>query len=63
MMRKDYIRIAACFAEARAAVCDDLFETATLNTAVEIIARMFARDNSAFDRRRFLAACGLTGEN
>ncbi len=55
MSRKDYIAVAKEFAllrkfadEATKAVCDEHAKT---------MARVFACDNSNFDKERFLAAC------
>jgi len=58
MSRKDYIAIAAAI---KSTVESDGRPVAiiALGTAAERIADACARDNAAFDRERFLAACGV----
>jgi len=59
MSRKDYVMVAAEFAwvlkrhESKEAV-------AALSELANELANGFKRDNSRFDRQRFLTACGLS---
>jgi hypothetical protein len=56
MSRKHYIQIAAMLKGNKPA---DASELALWNTIVRELAYTFASDNSAFDRSRFLSACGM----
>jgi hypothetical protein len=67
MTRKDYVAIAAALNSARsqpAQAGETLTQAAAdfncgLKTAAQRIADHFARDNSHFDRGRFMTACGM----
>ncbi len=64
MTRKDYVLIAAALKEARMhwlipGPTDAPSFRAGIKAAAKEIAGALARDNSAFQRQRFLKACGL----
>ncbi len=61
MTRQDYILLAAGFKEALEAWPDeaDFQQRVGVQTAANRVSRRLAADNPAFDRNRFLAACGL----
>lgn len=64
MTKKDYILIAAAFVAAKHDACSkedsraaaDMCDGADLSA--EFLAESLQRDNSRFDRAKFLAACG-----
>lgn len=58
MSRKDYVAIADVFAKA----ADSTVRRTKRDVARELaeeVANVFAADNPAFDRERFLKACGV----
>jgi hypothetical protein len=55
MTRKDYIALAAAFADLRPA-CVDQGEHAILDRAIEAVADRLAVDNGAFNRTTFYTA-------
>jgi hypothetical protein len=64
MTRKDYILIAAAFAEAKRQIpntglMNQTYENIGLATAARVVAWSLAKDNQRFDRERFLNACGV----
>jgi hypothetical protein len=66
MTKKDYIKFAKMIAEEKERIVRDepMLDTRELLTDELLtvshkIARLFADDNSRFDRSRFLRACGL----
>jgi hypothetical protein len=54
MSRKDYVAIAAILDSARS----EYGSSPVLDDIVKELASLFARDNPAFDRSRFIEACG-----
>ena len=59
MTRRDYVAIAAELADARR-YSDHPEQRLGIDAAAERIADTLARDNPRFDRKRFLAACGVS---
>ena len=64
MTRKDYIRFAAMLKDMRIANVNPDYpwkhaDKPTLDAVVLDTARIFAADNSRFDRVKFLKACGV----
>lgn len=57
MTAKDYVAIAKAFAETKPYVLDSE-EAYQWYTDTDAIADVFAADNSRFDHKRFLRACG-----
>lgn len=58
MTRKDYVLIAAAMKRARCRLSEPVALDA-LGIAAEELAGALAADDAAFDRARFLAACGV----
>lgn len=66
MTHKDYVKIAAALADARAQFPDDAHARVGVNLAEASIADVLAADNPRFDRSRFHAAATgqpLTGRD
>ncbi len=59
MSRKDYVLIAAGFANARFGLKADDLRSVGLNRAMIEVGAVLAKDNDRFDRVRFYKACGL----
>ena len=57
MTKKDYIAFARLFIEANVYTCPETLELCKRT------ADLFARDNSRFDRNRYLDACGVRPED
>jgi hypothetical protein len=55
MSRRDYILIA----DAIRSVLDQVNDRSVIEPIVHAIATCMQRDNPRFDRRRFVAACGI----
>lgn len=58
MTKRDYIRIAACLKAAGAKLGPEPLSMGAYLDAIDRLAVMLKADNPAFDRARFLAACG-----
>lgn len=54
--RRHYVALADMIAALHADAAD-MFETATINTFVDLLVRRFQRDNPRFDAERFRDAC------
>ncbi len=58
MTRKDYVAIAAAISKARG-FCETDNQRRGVERSALCIAEVMQSDNSAFDRARFLKACGV----
>jgi hypothetical protein len=59
MSRKHYVAIAAAFRAQLSPVPASAEAVACVASLALDLARVFENDNSAFDKARFLAACGV----
>lgn len=59
MTRKHYIEVASILKNAREDIADTNGEVACVRHVTRELARMFRRDNSAFDAGRFFDAAGF----
>lgn len=64
MSKKDYVRLAAAMAEAKARIqAEPCGIGGAFNKCLDELVRALAADNGRFDAQRFIAACGGMFDN